>query len=621
MTITPVAAGSATITVTASDGALSVDQTFSVTVNAAVSMQQVNKTIEIASDKQPNRVPVAAGTIPTQTVTVGGGTSTVNLGSYFSDPDGDSLTYVVSSSDTAVTTVGVSGAIATITPVAAGTATVTAMAADPGGLSATQTFTVTVNPQPNRAPVGSSIPAQTAMVGAGDVTLNMASYFSDPDGDALTYTATSSHPAMATVSLSETTISVTPIAAGASMITVTANDGSLTATQSVMVTVNPQPNQAPVTVGTIPAQTVTIGSPAGTVNVASYFSDPNGDTLTYTATSSHNGFAVASVSDATVSITPVATGGVSVTVVAMDPSGLTAAQAFTVTINPQPNRAPTPVGTMPTQTLTVGGSNGTVNIGGSFSDPDGDTLTYAASSADTTVAAVNLSGTTMIITPIAVGTATVTVSASDPDGASGTQSFTVRVNQANVSLVALGSIGAVTLTAGGGAAEMNVSHHFSSLTGDTLTYATSSSDTTIATVSLSGSMLSITPIATGTATVQVIAADSIGTSATQAISVVVNPQPNRAPVTVVSIGSVEVTERGDAAELNLEKHFSDPDGDALTYTAVSSITGLVTVSVTDSTATITPVAEGDRNRNGEGRRSRRVKCNTDDCRNYPASAQ
>ncbi len=599
VTITPVAAGSATITVTASDSSATATQTISVTVNAAVSTEQVNNppvaegAVATGAIPQSNRAPVTVGTIPAQTATAGGSAATVNLGSYFLDPNGDALTYVVSSSDTGVAAVGVSSATVTITPVAAGTATVTTMAADPSALSATQTFTVTVNPQSNRAPTAvGSVPSQTVMVSAGSVTVNMASYFSDPDGDTLTYTATSSHPAMATASMSGTTVSIAPIAAGASMITVTASDGSLTVTQSLMVTVNPQPNQAPVAVGTIPSQTVTIGSPAGTVNVTSYFSDPNGDTLTYTATSSHNGLAVASASGSTVSITPVATGGVSVTVVATDPSGLTAAQAFTVRVDPQPNRAPTPVGTISTQTLTVGGSTGSVNIGGSFSDPDGDTLTYAVASSDTTVAAVNLSGVTVIITPIAIGTATATATATDPDGASGTQSFTVRVNQTNVSLIPSGSIGGITLTAGGGAAELNVANHFTSLTGDTLTYATSSSDTTVATVSLSGTQLSITPIAAGTAKVQIIAADSTGTSATQTVSVVVNPQPNRAPVTVSSIGSVTVTERGDAKEINLANYFSDPDGDALTYTATSSITGKATVSVTDSTATIAPVAEG-----------------------------
>ena len=490
-------------------------------------------------------------------------------------------------------TVSVSGTVITITPVAVGSATVTTVAADAGGLSAIQAFTVTVSPQPNRAPTAvGTMPAQTVMVGGVAATVNLGSYFSDADGDTLTYTASSSHPSMGSASVLGTMLTITPVTAGAAMITVTADDGEATATQSLMVTVEPEPNRAPTVVTLIAPQTVTVGGVAATVDLGSYFNDPNGDVLTYMATSSNTGAATASVLGSTLSITPIALGTTMITVVASDMGGLSATQTFAVTVNPQPNRAPTTVGTIPTQNVTVGGATGTLNLGSYFSDPDGDSLAYAASTDDTSIAAVNLSGATMIITPIDSGKTTVTASATDPDGLSGTQTFTVKVNQSNQTLVTIGTIGTITLTAGGGAAEMNISHHFTSLSGNTLTYATSSSDTTVVTVSLSETMLSLTPIAAGTATIQVIAADSEGSSATQAISVVVNPQPNRAPVTVVSIGSVKVTDRGDAATIDLANHFSDPDGDTLTYTATSARTGMATVSVTDSTVTITPVAEG-----------------------------
>ena len=517
--------------------------------------------------------------------------ASVNLGSYFSDPDGDVLTYTATSLIRQRRRRGI-GTVITITPVAAGSATVTVLATDAGGLSATQTFTVTVNPQPNSAPTAvGSIPAQTVTVGAPAATVNLGSYFSDPDGDTLTYTATSSHASMATASVSGATVSITPIAAGAAMITVTASDGSLNATQALMVTVNPQPNRTPTIVTSIPAQVLIVGN-TSTMDLGSYFSDPDEDALTYAATSSDTGVAIPSVSEATVTITPVTVGTAILTIVASDPDGLSVVQTFVVTVNPQPNRAPTKVGSISAQTLTMGGDTSTVDIGSSFSDPDGDTLTYTASSSDTGVAAANLSSAAVIITPIAAGSATVTAKATDPDGLSTTQTFTVTVNQQEQSLVALGSIGSITLTAGGGDAEMNVAHHFNNLGGGAVTYATSSSDTDVATVSLSGTILSITPIAAGTATIKIIAVDSEGSSATQTISVVVNPQPNRSPVTVVSIGSVEVTDRGDAATIDLANHFSDPDGDTLTYTATSARTGMAKVSVTDSTVTITPVAEG-----------------------------
>ena len=70
--------------------------------------------------------------------------------------------------------------------------------------------------------------------------MNMASYFSDPDGDPLTYSAVSSNAGVVTTSVSVSTVTFTPMSAGAASATgtVTAMDpGGLTATQSVAVTV------------------------------------------------------------------------------------------------------------------------------------------------------------------------------------------------------------------------------------------------------------------------------------------------------------------------------------------------------------------------------------------------
>ena len=109
---------------------------------------------------EANNSPNTVGPIPAQTVAMGA-TLTMNLNTYFNDIDGDALTYTVTSSDTAIATVGVSSTTLTVTPVAAGTATITLTGTDPGGLSATHDFSLTVT-SANKAPttVG-TIPAQT----------------------------------------------------------------------------------------------------------------------------------------------------------------------------------------------------------------------------------------------------------------------------------------------------------------------------------------------------------------------------------------------------------------------------------------------------------------------------
>ena len=85
---------------------------------------------------------------------------------------------------------------------------------------------------------------------------------------------------------------------------------------------------------------------------------------------------------------------------------------------------------IPDQTLVANGSS-TVDADNYFSDSDGETLTYTASSADTGVATVSVSGSTVTITGVAEGKTTVTVTASDPNGATGTQSIHVEVSKPN----------------------------------------------------------------------------------------------------------------------------------------------------------------------------------------------
>jgi hypothetical protein len=92
-----------------------------------------------------------------------------------------------------------------------------------GGFAYTLDVTIT-----NRPPVvANPIPNQMLRVGGASFTrdLNAPPVFSDPDGDPLTYTASSSAPGVATASLMGSMLTVAPVARGKATITVTANDG------------------------------------------------------------------------------------------------------------------------------------------------------------------------------------------------------------------------------------------------------------------------------------------------------------------------------------------------------------------------------------------------------------
>ena len=106
--------------------------------------QRIAVQLTAGQDGGGNRAPRASGSIPAQTLSVGGRAASVNVTRYFTDPDGDTLTYTARSSRTGIVTAAVSGSTVTLAPVAAGTATITVTARDPGGLSATQSMAVTV---------------------------------------------------------------------------------------------------------------------------------------------------------------------------------------------------------------------------------------------------------------------------------------------------------------------------------------------------------------------------------------------------------------------------------------------------------------------------------------------
>ena len=205
----------------------------------------------------------------------------------------------------------------------------------------------------NNAPTGSQIPKQAVKTNA-TATVDLSSYFSDADGDTLTYTATSSDTAKATVSVSSATLTITGVAVGTASITATATDpDGLTANQTFSAIVS-LPN-APVPVGTISDQTLAVNSTAVTIDVASYFSDPNNDTLTYTAASSDTSIATVSMSSSTLTLQVIAVGTATITVTATDPGSLTANQTFSASSITSPSTADVVPGLSSVELLQLGG--------------------------------------------------------------------------------------------------------------------------------------------------------------------------------------------------------------------------------------------------------------------------
>ncbi len=251
---------------------------------------------------------------------------------------------------------------------------------------------------------GEAIPDQ-AVVEGQTVRIDLSASFSDPDGDALTHVATTSNPAVATVGLSGTELSVTGGARGAAAVTVTVSDpGGLSATQSFAVEVAAP---APTTV-TVAPDTATLTALDRTVRLFADVRDQIGRPITDAAVVWSSGDTAVATVDTSGVVTAVANGSATVAALSgevSDTASVAVSQtAATVEVAPA------------THALAAGD---TVRLVATATDDNGHVVEAAAfgwSSSDTAVASVDSLG---LVTGVAEGTATIT--AADRDAAAGVE--------------------------------------------------------------------------------------------------------------------------------------------------------------------------------------------------------
>ena len=205
------------------------------------------------------------------------------------------------------------------------------------------------------------------------------------------------------------------------------------------------------------------------------------------------------------------------------------------------NQGPEAVGTLPSERLAAGGSPQIWTVTHAFRDPDGDALTYSVESSNTAVVMASVTGAEVSVQPPAMlpvtTSALVTVTATDADGSQmmATQRFAVRIERAedlpsNRGPMAVGRLPDLLLqraAAGGSTQMVTVTHAFRDPDGDVLTYSVESSDTALATVSVTGAEVAVQPLVEGLVTITVGATDSDGsnTTATQSFDVRIGPPP------------------------------------------------------------------------------------------------
>ena len=146
------------------------------------------------------------------------------------------------SSDPEVVTADLLRNVIRLQGVSPGTATVTVTATDHDMLTAVLSFSVLV---PNRSPEAHGAMPSTQIPPGTTAHWVLSDYFSEPDGQQLTYASASSNTRVASASVSVDRLTVIGRASGTTIVTITASDpGGLSATQQVVATVveHPQGN-------------------------------------------------------------------------------------------------------------------------------------------------------------------------------------------------------------------------------------------------------------------------------------------------------------------------------------------------------------------------------------------
>ena len=438
------------ITVRASDGNLTASRNVTVTVNQPLPTITITRQDATVTEGQDVLFTLTASSAPAAALTVN--VSVTETGSFLTT--GATSTQVTIAIGTTTAQLNLQTDNDTVDE-ANGTTTATVLSGTGYVVGSPSSASVVVldNDLANQSPMVASAIADMTMTAGTSTTISLLGRFSDPDGDTLNYTATSSAPGVATVTVSGATLTLTASSAGASTITVTAADRAtghadrLTVTDEFSVTVTqPLPTitiarqAASVTEGQDVQFTLTASSAPATALTVNVSVTETGSFLTTGATSTQVSFAGRNTTtqlqlQTTDDAVDEANGTTTVAVLSGTGYSVGSPSSASVVVqdNDLANQSPMVASRIADMTMTAGTST-TIDLSNAFSDPDGDTLNYTANSSNTTAATVSVSGATVTLTASSAGTSTIAVTAADrssghADRLTVTDDFSVTVTQ------------------------------------------------------------------------------------------------------------------------------------------------------------------------------------------------
>ena len=539
----------------------------------------------------------------------------------FADPNGDPLTYSATGlpPGLSISSAGL------ITGTIAGNAkpgpySVAVTATDDKGAQTSETFTWTVSDVPPTTS-GSTLSNQNYADGQSGISIATSQAFSPSNGNALSYSA-SGLPAGLSIDATSGQITGTvdhdasknaPVTTGSGAtldgtynVVVTASDGlGGTATQSFTIDSS---NGAPVVGTNTVAQSNKTGNAIAPVDASQAFSDPNGDSLTYSASNLPKGLSIdPSTGIISGTVAPDAKpGSYAVRVLATDDKGAATREGFYWTIADTP---PTANGTLANETYADSAAGIAIDTSSAFASPNKLPLSYTASglpkglSIDPSTGMITgqLDHDASMNAPVTSGagatldgTYTVMVTASDGQGGTARQVFKIdAINNAP-------TLAAQTLDqtgADGQTVSLDGAKPFNDInTGDTFTYAATGLPTGLSIDSKTGLVSgTIDPHASvkGPFTVTVTITDDKGAATSESFTWSVNDVP---PAATPALPDRSVND-GTAVSVTTAGGFTNPNNVPYTYTASGLPNGL---AIDPNTGVISGTIDHDASTGGSG---------------------
>ncbi len=565
---------------------------FKVTDNAA------NDTANTTFAITVNRQPVVANAIANQSWS-GSGVKTFQFASnVFTDADADTMTYSAKQQDGSALPSWLAFSSSTRTfsgnpPAGVASIALRVTADDGRGGSATNDFTINISNANDTATVANAIPNQT-WTGSGSKSYQVpANTFSaDPDGDALSYSATLQGGGTLPSWLSFDTASRTfsgnpPSGVGSYNLTVTANDGNGGTVSSTFTLTLTTVNDAPVLANPLGPQTMSGPGVWSYTVPANTFTDADNDTLTWSATKADGSALPAwlSFNPATRVLSGNAPNNVpqvDVKISVSDGNGGTASSSFRLNIDQNTsNDAPVLANAIAGTTWTGSGAKTYQIPGNTFTDADGDTLALSATltggGALPSWLHFNPQTWTFSGNPPATAdgqTYAITVTANDNEGGSITGAFNLTIASANDTPFLASGIADQSITGSGSWSYQVPVNTFTDADGDTITWSATQSDGSALPSWLSFDANTRTfsgnpPSSVSTVLLKVTGTDPSAAAVSSTFTLRVS-NANDAPVVANGLTGQNMSGPGSWTYQVPANTFTDADNDTLTYSATQS---------------------------------------------------